>query len=38
MVDGTNAVAVERGGLQLEALPWSERPMLLRETKASVKC
>lgn len=34
MVDEMNAAAVERGAMQVEGLPWYERLVLCRGTKA----
>lgn len=37
MVDGMNAAAVERGGMQVDALPWCEHPMRGHATQGLVK-
>ena len=37
MVDETNAAVVEIEGMQVEALQWCKRVMLLHETKGLVK-
>ena len=37
MVDRMNAAVVERGAMQVEALQWYERLMLLGETKGLVE-
>ena len=37
MFDGMSAAAVERGAVQVKTSQWSERQMMPREMKASVK-